>query len=205
MTNLKILGISGSPRKDKNTHVLLKAALEMASEMDAKTELLSLADVKILPCTGCNTCSREKRCSLDGEDDMLMLKEKLQIADGVILAAPSYFGGVPGVMKNIMDRSRALKMDDHRLKNKVTSAISLSGLRYGGAEHVTEQLIRFGLMHGMIIVGGVGNPLLNGYFSIASLQSDEGWRRAGEDKIAIDNARGVGKRVVEIARELKTT
>lgn len=205
MSPIKILGVSGSPRKGKNTGSLLQAALEAAQEAGAETELLSLAGLSILPCTGCNTCVREKRCSQDGEDDMPAVKQKLEEADGVILAAPSYFGGVPGVMKNMMDRTRSLKMDGTRLKDRVCSALSLSGLRHGGAEQVAEHLARFGLMHGMVVVGGVGDPVSEGYFGIASLQGDVGWRRVTGDSLALKNARGVGRRVAEVARALRGT
>ena len=203
MSKAKVLGVSGSPREGKNTDALLRAALEAAEEAGTETEILSLASLKILPCTGCNTCVKEKRCPQDDEDDMGLVKERLEAADAVVFAAPSYFGGVPGVMKNMMDRSRSLKMDDHRLRNKVASALSLAGLRYGGAEQVAESLARFGLMHGMIVVGGVGNPLSEGYFGIASLQADEGWRRAQADAVAVKNAEGVGRRVAEVALALK--
>jgi len=98
------------------------AAEEAGTEVDA----LSLAGLKILPCTGCNTCVKETRCPQDEEDDMVLVKEKLKAADAVVFAAPSYFGGVPGVMKSMMDRSRSLKMDGHRLRDKVASALSLA-------------------------------------------------------------------------------
>jgi multimeric flavodoxin WrbA len=107
-------------------------------------------------------------------------------------------------MKSMMDRSRSLKMDEHKLQGKVASALSLAGLRYGGAEQVTEAIARFGLTHGMIVVGGVGDPLSSGHFGIASLQADEGWRRAEGDAIAVANAKGVGRRVAEVAQALKS-
>ena len=205
MSPIKVLGVSGSPRKGRNTGSLLQAALDAVQEAGAETELLSLAGLSILPCTRRNTCVREKRCSQDGDDDMPAVKRKFEEADGVILAAPSYFGGVPGVMKNMMDRTRSLKMDGTRLKDRVCSALSLSGLRHGGAEQVAEHIARFGLMHGMVVVGGVGDPVSEGYFGIASLQGDEGWRRTTGDALALKNARGVGMRVAEVARALRGT
>jgi multimeric flavodoxin WrbA len=132
MSPINILGVSSSPRKGKNTGSLIRAALDAAQEAGAGTDLLSLAGLSILPCTGCNTCVKEKRCSQDGEDDMPRVKQKLEEADGIILASPSYFGRVPGVMKNMMDRTRSPKMDGSRLKDRVCSALSLSGLRHGG-------------------------------------------------------------------------
>jgi multimeric flavodoxin WrbA len=203
MSKVKVLGISGSPRKGRNTEALLDQALEAAEAAGAETEVLSVAELSINPCTGCGTCVRERRCPQDEGDDMTHVKEKLLEADAFIFAAPSYFGSVPGAMKNLMDRSRSLKMDGHRLEGKVASALSLSGLRYGGAEQVAESLVRFGLMHGMVVVGGSGDPLSSGYFGIASLQGDEGWRRAVGDSVAVENARGVGRRVAEVAEALK--
>lgn len=203
MSKVMVLGVSGSPRAGRNTEALLGKTLKAAEASGAETEMLSLAGLKILPCTGCNTCAKERRCPQDEEDDMALVKEKLEAADAIVFAAPSYFGGVPGVMKSMMDRSRSLKMDGHRLKDKVASAVSLAGLRYGGAEQVAEALARFGLMHGMIVVGNVGNPLSQGYFGIASLQADEGWRRAQADAVAVTNAEGVGRRVTEVALTLR--
>jgi len=203
MSKVKVLGVSGSPRRGKNTHQLLRAALDASAELDVETELVSLAEMKILPCDGCNVCIKEKRCPLDAEDDMARLTERLTEADAIIFAAPSYFGGVPGVMKNMMDRSRPLKMDGHKLRGKVVSALSLSGLLHGGAEQVAESIVRFGLIHGMVVVGGCGDPLTSGHFGIASLQGDEGWRRAEGDAVAMANARDVGRRVAEIALALK--
>jgi multimeric flavodoxin WrbA len=204
MSKVKVLGVSGSPRKGRNTEKLLSLALGAAEAAGAEVELISLAEMKITPCRGCNTCVREKRCPLDEEDDMGIVKRRLQEADAVVLAAPSYFGGVPGIMKSMMDRSRSLKMDEHKLQGKVVSALSLAGLRYGGAEQVTEAIARFGLTHGMIVVGGVGDPLSSGHFGIASLQADEGWRRAEGDTVAVANAEGVGRRVAEVALALKS-
>lgn len=199
MSEVKVLGVSGSPRKGRNTERLLQTALNASEEIGGKTELVSLADFHIIPCDGCNACIREKKCPLDAEDDMEDLRRRLEDSDAIIFSAPSYFGAVPGVMKNMIDRSRPLKMDNHRLDGKIISALSLSGLSHGGAEHVAEAIIRFGLMHGMIVVGGCGDPLTSAHFGIASLQSDAGWRRAGDDSIAINNAREVGRRVTKVA------
>jgi hypothetical protein len=58
------------------------------------------------------------------------------------------------------------------LKAVVTSCTRAK--KNGGADQVTEALIRFALTHGMVIVGGVGNPISDGYFGVASIQCDDG-------------------------------
>ncbi|MCK4318407.1 flavodoxin family protein [Candidatus Bathyarchaeota archaeon] len=200
---VRIIGVQGSPRKSRNTEALLRHALAAAEEAGAETELVNLAELNIKPCIGCNTCVREKRCPLDDEDDMGAVKEALLSADGVVFASPSYFGAVPGLLKNVMDRSRSLKMDGHRLRDKVVSAVAVAGLRHGGAERVAESIMHFGLTHGMIAVGGCGNPLTEAHYGTASLQGDAGWRRVGDDEIGLSYAAGVGRRVAEVAAALK--
>jgi multimeric flavodoxin WrbA len=200
---VRIVGVQGSPRKNRNTEALLRHALLAAEEAGAETELVNLAELSINPCIGCNTCVREKRCPLDDEDDMGIIKDALLRADGVVFASPSYFGAVPGLLKNAMDRSRSLKMDGHRLRDKVVSAVSVAGLRHGGAERVAESITQFGLTHGMIAVGGCGDPLSDAHYGTASLQGDSGWRRVGDDEIGLGYADGVGRRVAEVAAALK--
>ncbi|MCK4703242.1 flavodoxin family protein [Candidatus Bathyarchaeota archaeon] len=200
---VRIIGVQGSPRKSRNTEALLRHALAAAEEAGAETELVNLAELNVKPCIGCNTCVREKRCPLDDEDDMGAVKEALLSADGVVFASPSYFGAVPGLLKNVMDRSRSLKMDGHRLRDKVVSAVAVAGLRHGGAERVAESIVHFGLTHGMIAVGGCGDPLSEAHYGTASLQGDAGWRRVGDDEIGLSYAAGVGRRVAEVAAALK--
>ena len=200
---VRIVGVQGSPRKGRNTEVLLRHALAAAEEAGAETELVNLAELDVKSCVGCNTCVREKRCPLDDEDDMAVVKEALLSADGVVFASPSYFGAVPGLLKNVMDRSRSLKMDGHRLRDKVVSAVAVAGLRHGGAERVAESIMHFGLTHSMIAVGGCGDPLTEAHYGTASLQGDAGWRRVGDDDIGLNYAAGVGKRVAEVAAALK--
>ncbi|MFP3952342.1 MAG: flavodoxin family protein [Candidatus Bathyarchaeia archaeon] len=203
MSVIRILGISGSPRKDKNTQQLLSRSLQAAEDTGAETRLLNLAELKIKPCQGCNVCIKEKRCPLDEEDDMHIVKEGLIEADGIIFASPSYFGSVPGIMKDMMDRTRDLKMKSHILRDKVASAISVSGLKHGAGEQVAESLARFALTHGMIVVGGCENPINMSHFAIATLQGDKGWRSAKKDEIAMVTAAAVGRRITEVALALQ--
>lgn len=203
MSTVRVLGISGSPRRGRNTETLLEASLKAAAESGAETELLRLPDYKVEPCDGCNICLKEERCPLDEMDDMGRIRGKIIWADAILFAAPSYFGSVPGILKNLMDRSRPLKMAGHRLRNRVVSALSVSGLRHGGGEHIVEAILRFALTHGMIAVGCCGDPLEEGWLPIATLQGDKGWRRAAEDGHAMKEARQLGRRIVEVAEALK--
>ena len=197
-----IIGISGSPKSESsNTRFLLEKALEAVS--DGQTMLLNISDFKIHHCTGCDSCVRKKPCPQSADDDMPEIEKKLIAADGIIIAAPSYFTSVPGVLKDFIDRSRAMKMNDHQLKNKVFGAITYGGLRYGGQEHVVDFLNRYALGQGMIVVGSVGSPVKHGTFGSGSLQTDEGsWRSAKDDDLAVKGSALLGTRVAETTKRL---
>lgn len=206
-----IVGICGSPKKEKSsTRLLLEKALEASSESlsegdmkQATTLLLNISDFDIRHCTGCDSCVRKKPCPESAKDDMPKIEEKLLQADGIIIAAPSYFTSVPGVLKDFIDRSRFLKMQDHQLKNKVFGAITYGGLRYGGQEHVIDVLNRYALVQGMIVVGALGSPAKDGTFGSGSLQTDEaGWRSAKDDSLAIRGSQKLGLRIAEVVKKL---
>jgi multimeric flavodoxin WrbA len=206
---MRIIGICGSPKSEgSNTHFLLEQALEAASEIlsdDDETVLLNIGDFDILHCTGCDSCVRKKPCPQSENDDMPKIEKELIDADGIIIAAPSYFTSVPGILKDFIDRSRAMKMDGSQLKDTVFGAISFAGLRYGGQEHVIDVLNRYALAQGMIVVGGAGSPVKDGTFGSGSLQTDEGaWRSAKDDTLAIRGSRLLGKRIAEITLRLKS-
>ncbi len=200
-----IVGICGSPKSEhSSTRYLLEAALAAIS--DGQTKLLNISDYNIHHCTGCDSCVRKKPCPQSASDDMPMIEKQLIEADAIIIAAPSYFTSVPGVLKDFIDRSRAMKMNDHQLKDKVFGAISYAGLRYGGQEHVIDVLNRYALGQGMIVVGSVGSPVKHGTFGSGSLQKDDGsWRSAKDDELAVQGSTLLGQRVAEVVLRLRSS
>jgi multimeric flavodoxin WrbA len=61
---MRVLGISGSPRRDGNTDILVNTALEVLAGEGLQTDFLSLADRPIKPCVACRGCfgSETIRC-----------------------------------------------------------------------------------------------------------------------------------------------
>ncbi|TFG10582.1 flavodoxin family protein [Candidatus Thorarchaeota archaeon] len=209
---MKIVGICGSPKeRGSNTRFLLEEAIAAASETLTEADIgeyaaviLNLVEYDIRRCTGCDACVRKKPCPESDEDDMPRIEDELRSADGIIIAAPSYFTSVPGLLKDFIDRSRPMKMNDHELKDKLFSAITYAGLRYGGQEPVIDSLNRYALTQGMIVVGAVGSPVKGGFFGAGSMQTDEGrWRTSEGDQLAIDGSRLVGKRVAQVLLKMR--
>ena len=108
----RLLGISGSPKKPSektNSSFLLKIALESAKQEGLAVTQIALSDYSILQCTGCEICTT-KPCPLDKDDDYMKIEKLIQEHDGLIISSPSYWAGPPGILKNMIDRSRDNKM-----------------------------------------------------------------------------------------------
>ena len=132
---MKILGISGSPRKNGNTSYLVKEALQAAKEEGFETEFISLSGLELNPCIACDMCKKESACII--VDDINEIMEKIEEADGLILGSPVYFGGVSAQTKMIIDRSRPLRAG-FKLKYKVGAAISAGAVITSYSIHYTK-------------------------------------------------------------------
>lgn len=101
MSNVIVL--TGSMRKDGNTDLLAQAFAEGAKEKNT-VEIISVADIQVNPCTGCNACFKtEGNCCVQ-EDDMAEIYEKLKKADLLVIASPVYFYGISAQLKAVIDR-----------------------------------------------------------------------------------------------------
>ena len=52
---MKVLAINGSPRKNGNTSIIIKAVCEELNKENIETEIISLSDKKIGGCISCYT------------------------------------------------------------------------------------------------------------------------------------------------------
>lgn len=114
---MKILGINGSQRKDGNSYLLLKSALEAAKEEDNLIETIDLQirDFKIKPCEthysglhefenwGCG--KKPYKCIL--KDDFEEVFQKMIEVDGIIISSPLYYP-VPAKLVALMERLMAI-------------------------------------------------------------------------------------------------
>lgn len=112
-TNMKVLGIMGSPRRESNTEILLDQALRGAGEAGAEVEKVLVSKLKIAPCLEIYACRKDGNCAI--KDDMQLLYKKLLEADHVIFASPMFFYGVPSQAKAVIDRCQALWVRKHVL------------------------------------------------------------------------------------------
>ena len=107
---MKVLGISGSMRKDGNTATLVKVILNRCHKAGIDTEFISLAGKKISPCIGCDKCREKKWCIIE-KDDWDALAHKVLDCDVLIIGSPTYYFDVNGQTKNFIDRTYSLYHD----------------------------------------------------------------------------------------------
>ena len=101
--DMNILILSGSPRKNGNTDLLVEAFAKGASEKH-HIEIVSVHDYTVHPCTGCNACFSSEGNACVQKDDMPLIYEKLADADMLVIASPVYFYGLSAQLKAFIDR-----------------------------------------------------------------------------------------------------
>lgn len=157
---MKVLGVSGSPRKDGNTEILLREALSGAAENGAETEFVTVRNKNISPCQGCLSCWKTGKCSqIDAMDEIY---ESLIASEGIILASPVYLWSVTGQMKVLLDRTYALHVNG-KLVNKV-GGIIVVGTRTGISN--TVDLIQHFFVQNHVISAGYVDALAKGKGSV---------------------------------------
>jgi len=207
---IKILGVSGSPRKGGNTDQCLQEALRACSQV-CSTELVSLANLEIAECDGCDRCKKEGTKELPcpaHDDDMTALYRKLASADAFIFASPAYYGSVTGIMKLFMDRFIPFYDDVESrselrgaLRFKPAGAVAVGGARNDGIEAVLYTFHRFFLYNDMVVVGTAG------YANSASnlggtIHSDDKPDALARDVSGRNTLRALGNKVSLIAEKL---
>jgi multimeric flavodoxin WrbA len=118
--NVKVLAISASPRLEGNSDLLLRQALAGAESAGGRTEYVRLCELKIAPCTHCNSCFESGKCRI--EDDFQMLSTKMIEADRLIFATPIFFMTVCAQAKILIDRCQCLWAYKYVLKQPLIAA-----------------------------------------------------------------------------------
>lgn len=113
----------GSPRRNGNTHVLMKSVMEGCSSLGAETEIVELAGLEINECDGCQACWKGHECPKG--DDMLNIYETIEKSDALVFGTPVYWYGPTGLMKLLMDRMVYFNCPENRknIRGKAASYV----------------------------------------------------------------------------------
>lgn len=103
----KVLAINGSYRDDGITDQTVEALAQDLEAAGSEVEIILLRDYPIEFCLNCRACTLQPGAA-PGEcviqDGMQALVDKIEHADGYILASPTNFGSVTALFKRFMER-----------------------------------------------------------------------------------------------------
>jgi multimeric flavodoxin WrbA len=124
----RIVAIYGSPRRNGNTSVLLRSAVQGAQSVGASVHEIVLRDMKISPCLEIYGCKQTGRCAI--KDDFQQVYDLLMQCRGLMLASPIFFYTVSAHTKILMDRCQSLWVKKYWMQEtpSVTSGPRRKGL-----------------------------------------------------------------------------
>lgn len=114
---MKILVLTGSPRKNGNSNTLADNFIKGATEAGHEVVRFDSAFKNVHPCIACNSCGMDGPCVF--KDDFEFVRDNIVTADAVVFATPMYYFGISAQLKAVIDRFYAINGKIHRPKKAV--------------------------------------------------------------------------------------
>lgn len=196
---IKILGISGSPRKKATDHAVRTALSYAEEKFGAETQYFSASGKQLKFCIHCDHCVRTKQGCIH-RDDIVPLYDMMKWADAWVIGTPVYQGTLSAQTKTIMDRCRAVVAADPQVfRHKAGCALAVGGDRAGGQEPALQTILNFYVINEMIPVsGGSFGSNLGGTF----WSRDQGAEGVAEDEEGMRSLHRTIKKLIATVREL---
>lgn len=192
---MKVIAFNSSPRKNGNTAIMLQKVFQELEKENITTELISLANQKICGCIGCMQCfaKNDRHCALQNEDRSFINEclDKMITAQGIILASPTYVGGVSADMKAFIERMTLVAFANRDMfKYKVGAAITVT--RRTGALHTLQAMQTPFTSLGMFVVGS--------HFPASGIGLELG--DIEQDAEALESAKTLGQNMAFLLKKL---
>jgi multimeric flavodoxin WrbA len=188
---MKVLGISGSPRPNSNSRVLLDHALKPFEKENWEIVRFDLSEFEVKFCNGCDLCLATNKCVLD--DDMHKIYKEVFECDAVIISSPVYNRTFSSKLSAVLERCYSIR-SQNPLRLKPGGAMAIGAGTGAGQNNTLQAIYTWMLSYGMICVPGE----LNGVTARASA--------AGEiihDEKRLRQAGILGENVLEVAKRMK--
>lgn len=174
---MKIVVITGSPRRHGNSFAMTDAFIREAESLGHSVQRFDAALMHIGGCRACETCYRTgKACSFD--DDFNTITPALLEADGILFSMPVYWYSIPAQIKGVIDRLYALVIGGKPVAGKRCGLIVcceeadvqvMDGVRIPIER--TARLLQWTL---------VGEVLVPGVLHAGDIEKTDGCRQAAE-------------------------
>jgi multimeric flavodoxin WrbA len=142
-----VFAVSGSPRKEGNTELLINAALEPFIQEGHSIQKFFLSRKSVAPCNACDACAENGLCVI--EDDYQEFQEQLFRCDAMIVGSPFYNINITGKLQSLFNRNHCI---NHKrpFKDKICFG---GAIAVGGAPN--SQGITLTVLHNFFLSLGV--------------------------------------------------
>lgn len=174
---MKIVVITGSPRKNGNSFAMTDAFIKEAEQKGHTVSRFDAAFLKIGGCHACMTCYKTgKACSFD--DDFNLIAPAILEADAVVFTMPVYWYSISAQIKGVIDRLFSLVVGGKDIAGKKCALITcceeddmtvMDGVRI--------PIRRSAALLKWDIVGEVAVP---GVLNVGDIDKTDGCRQAAE-------------------------
>jgi chromate reductase len=151
---MRVLGISGSLRRDSLNSALLRTAAE---RLPAGAELVEFGRLREIPpydedleAAAITSGAGRSGAATNGLDAVRELREAMRAADAVLIATPEYNHSIPGQLKNALDWA-SRPAGKSALNGKPAAAIGASTGMFGAVWAQAELRKVLGAMGGRVI------------------------------------------------------
>lgn len=221
---VKAMFVNGSPRKQWNTAKMLESAMQGATEAGAECEMVHLYDINFHGCKSCFAC-KIKNSKTNGvcaiKDDLRPVLERARQCDVLVLGSPVYYSYPTGDLRSFMERlafpvgtymyenGKHITLRDKVIPTAIIFTMNCPEdyMRQIGYPPILEENTKV-----MADIFGYSETLyacntyqFNDYSRYDfNLFSEEDKRRYRDEHFATDlqNARNLGRRLVEMANKL---
>ncbi len=151
---MKILGISGSPRKPATSGVM-KLVETVLENTGCEYELVSLRGKQIGGCIACLGCVKDNVCKV--KDDLTPLRDKIVEADAFVIGAPNYYSTVNVLTHAFLERWFQFRHQTGRtLWGKLAVAVGVGGTDGAAPADQLETFFMYNFIETVAKVQGQG-------------------------------------------------
>lgn len=165
---MKVLLINGSPHTDGNTALALKEMEEVFKLEGIETEKIEVGSQAVRGCSACYACSNLGKCAFD--DVVNEAAQKLEQADGIVVASPVYYASANGTLISFLDRLFYSSKCDKRMKVGASVAVA----RRGGCSATYDELNKYFTINNMPIAPSQYWNSVHGRFPGEAVKDEEG-------------------------------
>jgi len=135
MREPSILVVTGSPRPQGNSSVLIEEFRRGAAARGREIDVVRLHDLTIRPCSACRACKDSDAADCVIDDDMREIYPKIRRSPALVLVSPIYWWNLAAQTKLFIDRCDALDgPSGNVLRTKKIGVL----LVYGGDDAVSS-------------------------------------------------------------------